>query len=51
MTYRRLLESVHSSKARREADRLCILNGYETEAAQEDVEYIEAVELREMCGA
>lgn len=51
MTYQRLLESVHSYHAQEEAQSLCILNGYETEASQDDVEYIEAVELRETGGA
>jgi hypothetical protein len=50
MTYERLMKSVHTTKAVEAARELAIMFGYETQASEEDVEYIWGVENRETGG-
>jgi hypothetical protein len=50
MTYERLIKSVHTTKAVEEARKLAIMFGYETQASEDDVEYIWAIENRETGG-
>lgn len=50
MTYERLISTVHTSKAVEAARELAVLNGYKTQAEEEDVEYIWGIEHRETGG-
>jgi hypothetical protein len=50
MTYERLIKSVHSTKAVEAAKELAIMFGYETQASEDDVEYIWGIENRETGG-
>ncbi len=50
MTYQRLYESVHTAKAQEEANRLRYFYGFETEASEDDVEHVHAIEHIETGG-
>jgi hypothetical protein len=50
MTYKRLMESVKTAKAVEAARELAVMFGEQTQASEDDVEYIWAIELRETGG-
>lgn len=50
MTYKRLADSVKTTKAVEAALQLAIMFGYETQASEDDVEYIWSIENRETGG-
>jgi hypothetical protein len=50
MTYERLIKSVKTAKAVEAAKELAVMFGYETQASEDDVEYIWGIENRETGG-